>query len=657
MIGFSLVKNTVFELDGHAIRIVRIHDDGNVSLEDLNTGNFRTQSAEQLLKAYVDGKIRLPQKHIGNTAQKSATYSRPFVDLPAKQQSRALRCKRYLDGLHARGPTSWSKSLLEPKIREIAAAIGDQAPPGVSTVYRWHRNAKLSEDLRCLVPRFDRQGPRAPQTEPEVIELFKQALKRASGTSKRWTMSDVEAELRTLVDSSNRSRSAAEQLRMPGRRTLYRLFDRIEEFDVEVLREGLPAARRRFRLTGSGVKTTRILERVEVDHTPLDVFLVHHETYVPLGRPTLTLLIDHYSRMPLGYYLSFGGTSANAVIRALRHAILPKTPVAEAVPGLTIHYKWPCYGLMEQLIADNGMEFHGSSVEIACLDLNIHLLFCPPRQPRFKGVIERFLKRINYELAHKLPGTSLAKWTERGDYDPQKHAVLTLVEFVHVLEKWLLDIYCQDIHKGIKTIPAARWRDSAGIHPPYLPASVNKIVDDLGLFATRTLRHDGIRLHNLYYLSDALQPILRAYGEGVELRIAYDPENLGRIRVWAPDAQHPVDAYGPADYAEGLTLMLHQMIQKELRQKGNDECDIQALRHAKAELVEAIRTLFSSKRVIDRKRAAKAAGISTSRPDGAALSGSVEEATQSAPNQGGACRITPLLQDIPSFTTVQRSWN
>lgn len=657
MTGFSLTKNTVFELDGNATRIVRIQEDGSVSLEDKRSGTYSTQPAEQLLQAYVQGRICRPSADIVNS-KPSGGYGRPFADLPQKLQARALRSKRYLDGIRTYGPLCWTRKLMEPRIREVAQTLGDAKPPSVPTVYRWHRDAMQSGDLRCLVPRFDMRGPRGPLTNPEVVKLFMQALVEVSTVSKGWTVQDAQTQLQVLLDRESRSRSIAEQLHMPTLRTLYRLLNRVEEYEVAILNEGEGAARRRFAITRVGVKTTRILERVEIDHTPLDVFLVKDESYVPCGRPTLTLLIDHFSRMPLGYYLSFGGTSMNAVIRALRHAILPKTPVAEAVAGLKVHHKWPCYGLMDELVADNGLEFHASSVEAACFLLNIQLHFCPVRQPRFKGVIERYLKTLNYSFVHKLPGTSLARWTERGDYDPLKYAVMTLSEFQHVFEKWLLDVYAQTYHKGIKTTPYVRWCESAKGNPPYLPDSMSKLVDDLGISTARSLRHDGIRLHNLYYASDALQSILRAYGEGVKVRVTYDPENLGRIHVWSPDSQDPVVAHATElDYAAELTLMQHKMLQDIAIKKGQDETDLKVLMQAKIDLAAAIRAQFTGKRLRDRKRAARAMGISTDRPKGTPPATNSAETSARRAEQAPKQPISISKKNIPAFTTIQRSWN
>ena len=110
------------------------------------------------------------------------------------------------------------------------------------------------------------------------------------------------------------------------------------------------------------------------------------------------MFLDHHSRMPLGYYLSYGGASAAAVMGAQRHAVPPKTPAARVMPKLHVEHVWPCYGLPDTLVLDNGLEFLGDTLESVALDLGIRLQFCPKHQPRFKGSIERFLKKLQASL-------------------------------------------------------------------------------------------------------------------------------------------------------------------------------------------------------------------------------------------------------------------
>ena len=97
-----------------------------------------------------------------------------------------------------------------------------------------------------------------------------------------------------------------------------------DAYDLLLRRYGRQAADNELGGRGAGVQTTRPLERVEIDHTLCDVHLVDERTGKRIGRPWLTLVVDHYSGAILGYHLSLNPPSAASVLAALRHAILPK---------------------------------------------------------------------------------------------------------------------------------------------------------------------------------------------------------------------------------------------------------------------------------------------------------------------------------------------
>ena len=617
MNGFSLRKGMVFKLDGIEVRVERIVDNGQIAIENMSDLTLSLTSRSVLLSAYAEGRIVVDEKSIGADTGSPRRYGRPLSDLPAKTQEIALRRKRYLDMLMESGRFVFSPSALRPLIEKVAKRLKDLRPPSPSTIYRWYRSIRDTDDARTLIPRYDARGPKKPHTTRDVVDLFMESIVEESTRTKAWNIGGVLTRLTGKINHANHFLPSLDQLKLPSRRTLYRLLDRVDEYDVAVVTEGKVAADREYRVTRSGVATRRILERVEIDHTPLDLFLIDEKSGIPCGRPTLTMLIDVYSRMPLGYYLSYDDTSTLAVMRALRHAILPKKPAVPVIPDLKVNHEWPCYGRIECLVADNGAEFHSDSLHKACFGLNTRLFFCPARQPRFKGTIERFLKTCNYSVAHQLPGTSLAKHADRGDYDPLKHAVLTIAEFTHVFEKWLLDVYMQTVHKGIRTTPWKRWHESALSFPPVLPPSATDLATNLGVDAKRSLRHDGICLHGLQYVSDALLPIIQTYGQGVRVRVTYDPDDLGVIGVWPPDSQDRIEV--PAlhgDYAGGLRLAQHKLVQKYLRERERKDENPEELMQARLEIANAMSSQAFDKRLKTRRRAAKVMGVSNEKPSG-----------------------------------------
>jgi putative transposase len=60
---------------------------------------------------------------------------------------------------------------------------------------------------------------------------------------------------------------------------------------------GAKAARERFDHVNHAPVIKQALERVQIDHTPVDLIVVDEISRKPLGRPWLSLVIDNASRM------------------------------------------------------------------------------------------------------------------------------------------------------------------------------------------------------------------------------------------------------------------------------------------------------------------------------------------------------------------------
>ena len=615
MRGFALQKNTVFEWAGVAYRIQALPPDGKVLLEAIASGGLSLYTKEQLLDEYRQGVLTF----LENTPKQpvhAPAFSRPLSELPETLRAETARRHSYICAVYEAGHPRFTEQYLAPIISRVAAGLGDPKPPSVVTMWRWHIRFALSQDARALVPRSDRRGSTKRQSSDEFMRLLEAVVEEAYSASPLATVADIYARLSVKVESENRVRLATDKIRMSSLRTVYRLIANIDAVSKATLREGKHAAERRFRLTTMNTKTQRLLERVEADHTPLDVFCIDPKTWLPLGRPVFTSLIDVHSRFLLGYYLSFGAPSAAAVVGALRHAILPKTLTSDALPNLRILGNWPCHGIPDVLVVDNGLEFHGVDLESIAQDLGITIQFCPKREPRFKGVVERFLKTVNYSFTHQLPGASFARFHQRGEYDPLKHALISLDELKQILEKWLLDVYADSVHRGIKTTPRTRWQEGAASFEPKLPADIRALQRRIGKSAERGLRRSGIELHGVRYNADSVAPILRRYGEGTRVRVLFDPEDLGEVLVWGPDDEEPVVV--PAldlEYARGLTELQNTLIQQQVREAGAAASDRQAVYRARAAIAQQVQELMLSRKITSRTRAARIQGISSSKPE------------------------------------------
>ncbi|WP_047237728.1 DDE-type integrase/transposase/recombinase [Chromobacterium subtsugae] len=614
MSGFALRQNMAFEWDGVPHIIERLTPQQQAIVRRETDGHTLICAFDELLSAYSEGQIAVPEHALAKKQVRS--YSRPMADLPPHLQKETKRRLAYLEGLEEQGSYVLTPQSLAPIITQIAQQLGDPKPPSPSSVYRWLSRFRNAQDIRALIPRYDLRGTDALRQPDKLLELFSEAAQEAFASTPAATGGNVYDRLQMKVAQENRLRFNENRLVMPSRRTVYRMFRRIDAYDLTALKYGKNAADRRFRIFKNGPVVEHILQRVEVDHTPLDLFLIDDFYQLPLGRPTLTILIDVYSRFPIGHFISFGPPSVEAVVGALRHAILPKKPAKQVVQGVLVEHRWPCYGVMQELVCDNGLEFLGTTLEAIALDLGIGLQFCPKRQPRFKGVIERFLKTVNYYFTHQMPGTSLARFTERGDYDPQKHAVLTLGEFTHLFEKWLLDVYAQTVHRGIGTTPWAKWHDGLQRMTPQLPGTLEDLRTRIGKAEVRKLNQEGLFLMGIRYAGPELEPILRTWGSGTPIRVVYDPSDLGSILAWPPKAEHPltITAADP-EYAKGLTEFQHKTIRKMLREQGKKAANPQRLAEARHQLMQEVDALVQSRKLGKRKRAARLSGANSDQPE------------------------------------------
>ncbi|MFH5211757.1 transposase family protein [Antrihabitans sp. NCIMB 15449] len=191
------------------------------------------------------------------------------------------------------------------------------------------------------------------------------------------------------------------------------------------------------------------MDRVQIDHTPIDVIVVDERHRLPVGRPYLTAAIDVMSRCVVGLVVTLEPPSATSVGLCLAHTVTDKRAGLEA---LGVDAVWPMSGKPCELYLDNAAEFKSEALRRGCAQHGIRLEYRPPGQPHYGGVVERVIGTM-MQMVHELPGTTFSNPRERGAYDSDAKAVLTLRE----LQQWLtLAVACYHgrIHSGLARTPA-----------------------------------------------------------------------------------------------------------------------------------------------------------------------------------------------------------
>jgi putative transposase len=566
-------------------------------LEDVNSSRIIEATVDQILRWHANGSLTMAAAQIATDRKFTTTH----VTGPEFEAAKVRRA--YVLAV-----------LNVPSTREpMEAAIGEvwnrlkkpEAKPAYNTVYIWKtRFLRSNHDIRSLVSFTRGKGNRTDRFPAPVKEICERSIDNKYLTLERGT---IESTLNDAVLATKRENQLLPPdvaLPLPTRRYISRLIQRLPLFEKYAARFGRDAARRHFRFTKGHHVTERPLERVEIDHTPLDLYVVDDENSLPLGRPWITACIDDYTRCILGLYVGFISPSYQTVALCLKDCFRPKKWLKEKFPE--IKCDWPAFGVMSELVVDNGREFHSESLEQACYSLGIQITYSARREPWFKGKIERFLGTLNRSIAHGNPGTTFSNIIEKGDYNPEKHAAVTLSTLHEVVRLWVADVYHQQIHRSLHTSPASLWVASLKDEDiPFADDSVN-LDFIMGKADTRVLAPRGIAYEGLLYESAELRDLRDRYGTNLSVEVRIDESNLGTIQVMYPPTGIVVTGKALSfEYANSISLHQHRMFKKYQMDELPEAPGPEGWLQAKEYISRLIARDFSLKRKRSRKRTAR----------------------------------------------------
>ena len=187
------------------------------------------------------------------------------------------------------------------------------------------------------------------------------------------------------------------------------------------------------------VHGSRPFEVVHVDHQLLDIWCISGATGALLGRPWITLLIDAYSRMPLGFVLRFDSPSVHSVACAIFYCIRRHGRFAD------------------NLVSDLGPELGSVDLDIALGYLRTAHVRRPGSKGRFGSIIERFFGSLKTRLIVELAGSidTVARSRElSASHDPRSNATWTLAGLSALLEDFLFNKYPNLVQGELGTTPA-----------------------------------------------------------------------------------------------------------------------------------------------------------------------------------------------------------
>jgi len=376
-----------------------------------------------------------------------------------------------------------------------------------NTVYRWIREYNETGTKSSLIPKISQRGGKGKGRVDEKAEaIISDAINNIFLNPQKYPLKTV---YREIVDKCKNAK-----LTIPHINTVRSRINSINPKDIARQRENKTVRETRG-MPNKFPFGNFPLDVVEIDHTKLDVVLVDETHRKEIGRPYITVAVDVYSRMVAGFYVSLEAPSFFNTGQCILNAILPKD---RFLSKLDVDGEWPIYGIFRCIHLDNAREFRSADIQRFCSEYGIEINWRPVARPEFGGHIERLLGTAAKEI-HTLPGSTFSNVTQRGKYNSEKHAALTISELEKWLAEYFVNVYHKTVHSSLGMTPEEKYiegvfgiGDAPGTGLPAIPADTLKLRVSLLPSVMRSVQHNGITIDHISYFSDVLRAWIKPRG-------------------------------------------------------------------------------------------------------------------------------------------------
>lgn len=294
----------------------------------------------------------------------------------------------------------------------------------------------------------------------------------------------------------------------------------------------------------------------QTDSTPLDIFCVSSTNRsILVGKPLLHLVVDVYSRLIVGFSLSFESlNSYSGAMVALLNSMTSKKEFCKKY-GIDVEDKWDVACIPMKIFTDRG-ELNGLQIESAIEGLGIAIQNSPSYRPETKGIIEQALNQIQLRLTPHIDGALInrKRVRERGESDFRLKANLTIDEVTAIIIRSILfhnnhhvlsdyGLTEDMLAEGIEKIPMKIWQ--YGIkHQKGQLRSLPEDVIKMHLLPndSATITAQGVRFRKMLFASEySLQQNwfqTARIGGSSRIKIWFDPRDLSQIFTLIDDGKN-----------------------------------------------------------------------------------------------------------------------
>lgn len=253
-------------------------------------------------------------------------------------------------------------------------------------------------------------------------------------------------------------------------RTFRRRIREFNAFNVILNSGNYSEVKKALRTLSKKIKTTHVLERVEMDRMSLNLALIDEENK-PTGNVSIYIAIDCHSRYPLSVTFELGTSEdTEGVVRSFKRIFEPTSDQLNAC------------GIPFKIVVDNGSGYKAEQFKQITQRLGCELIKAPANEPWRKPFVESFNNTLREEFLKggefKLPdGTRLIglpgykdKRTQKTNKPPsdetiKKAASLPIEEFASLLHDYLVH-YVNSKHSSLNNkTPQQVWNESIALKP------------------------------------------------------------------------------------------------------------------------------------------------------------------------------------------------
>lgn len=404
-----------------------------------------------------------------------------------------------------------------------------------TTLYRWVKRYRETGLLQSLVPLVGMRGPHGHvRIHEEAEQITKHAINSLYLSKQKLTASEV------YIEIKKRCKNAG--IPAPHENTIRNRIKLLSAEHTIAKRESRQIADRKYKNTdGMFPEGLSPLQVVQIDHTPMDIILVDEVERKPIGRPYLTLAIDVYSRMIVGFYITLEVPSYFSVSQCLSNAILTKEKYLQKIG---VEGEWNVWGIPKTLNFDNSQDFRSEALKRFCEQYGITIMLRPVARPQFGGHIERLIG-TTMQKVHTLPGTTFSNITQRGQYKSDKEAAMTLSELEQWMGEFIVNVYHKRIHSSLNMSPEKKYEEGIfgteeqpGIGLPFRIADEERLRIDLLPGIERTVQQHGVMIEKIKYYGDVLRRWINSEDQDGKARkfvFKIDPRDISRIFFFDPE--------------------------------------------------------------------------------------------------------------------------